>query len=130
MTDKKYRVLVVEDEPSICQVCLRTLESMGLDVTIAINGQIGQSLIQQEKFDPCLVDIRTPIINGKNLYTYALNYYPETAKRMVFTTGDLMDESTQGFLDATGQPFLPKPFTPSDLKKIVSETLEKLKAQN
>ncbi|MDN4186210.1 MAG: hypothetical protein QY871_03935 [Dehalococcoides mccartyi] len=45
MTDKKYRVLVVEDEPSICQVCLRTLESMGLDVTIAINGQIGQSLI-------------------------------------------------------------------------------------
>ncbi|ACZ61311.1 MULTISPECIES: response regulator [Dehalococcoides] len=130
MTDKKYRVLVVEDEPSICQVCLRTLEGMGLEVTIAINGQIGQALIQQETFDLCLVDIRTPIMNGKNLYAYALNHYPDIAKRIIFTTGDLMDETTQGFLDAAGQPFLPKPFTPSDLKKIITETLGKLENCN
>ncbi|AII60351.1 response regulator [Dehalococcoides mccartyi] len=130
MTDKKYRVLVVEDEPSICQVCLRTLEGMGLDVTIAINGQIGQSLIQRDTFDLCLVDIRTPVMNGKNLYAYVLNHYPNIAKRIIFTTGDLLDETTRGFLDATGQPFLPKPFTPNDLKTIITETFQKLGEQN
>ncbi|WP_268749074.1 hypothetical protein [Dehalococcoides mccartyi] len=41
-----------------------------------------------------------------------------------------MDETTQGFLDAAGQPFLPKPFTPSDLKKIITETLGKLENCN
>jgi DNA-binding response OmpR family regulator len=45
---------------------------------------------------------------------------------VIFTTGDLMGGDTRSFLEQSGQPFLPKPFTPSELKIMVREILRQL----
>ena len=118
------RILVVEDEPEINQICQRALGSEGFEVDIAVNGVAAQDILGEKDYDLCLVDIRTPVMNGKQLYQLLVQKYPKLAKRVIFTTGDVADGYTQRFLELAGRPFLTKPFTPDELKTIVRETLK------
>jgi len=118
------RILVVEDEPSICQVCLRTLTAEGFEVDIAVNGAIAGKMLGEVEYDLCLIDIRTPIMNGKELYQYILDKYPDFTGKIIFTTGDVLDEKLASLLKGAERPYLPKPFTPDELRSIVKEALE------
>ena len=120
------RMLVVEDEPTISQVCQRVLTSEGFEVDIAVNGKIAQDMIEERQYDLCLIDIRTPVMNGKELYQWLKEKHPQLANRVIFTTGDVMGKDIQGFWDQTARPFLPKPFTPDELRTIVRETLRRM----
>ena len=115
------RILVVEDEPAICEVCIRVLNGEGLEVDVAENGKIAQGRLGRADYGLCLIDIRTPVMNGKELYQYMLNNHPGMAERVIFTTGDLVEDYTRRFLELAGRPFLPKPFTIGALREIVRE---------
>ncbi len=120
------RVLVVEDEPSICQVCLRALTAEGFEVDIADNGATAQNMLEEKGYDLCLVDIRTPVMNGTQLYRWIDKKHPELLNGVIFTTGDLISKDTKSFIEQAGRPFLPKPFTLSELKTMVRETLRQI----
>lgn len=120
------KILVVEDEPSISQVCLRTLTAEGFEVDTAIDGEMAQDMLGGKDYALCLIDIRTPVMNGKQLYQYMKEKYPELTNRVIFTTGDVLSGDTQSFLEQTGMPFLSKPFTPEELKTIIRETLRQI----
>ena len=117
-------ILVVEDEPKIGEVCSRVLTSEGFVVHIAANGSLAQELLTQKDYDLCLIDIRMPVMNGKELFQVIVDRYPRLAGRVIFSTGDVIDEYTQRFLELTGRPHLSKPFTPHELVNIVKETLK------
>ena len=119
-------ILVVEDEPAICDICQRVLTSEGFEVDIAVNGKVAQDVIEEQQHDLYLVDIRTPEVNGQELYQWLKEKHPRMASRVIFTTGSLMNEDTTTFAEQTGRPFLPKPFTPDELKAIVTETLKQI----
>lgn len=115
------RILVVEDEPVISQVCLRVLTGEGFEVDIAVNGEVAQGMLAEKQYDLCLIDIRTPAMNGEELYQWLKEKHPQLAGGVVFTTGDVTAVSTQSFLEQTGRPYLPKPFTPDELRAIMRE---------
>jgi DNA-binding response OmpR family regulator len=118
------RVLVVEDEPSISQVCLRVLGGEGFEVDIAENGAKAQEKMQAKDYDICLVDIITPVMDGKRLFRWITEKHPNVVKGVIFTTGDSINPDTRDFLDKVHRPFLPKPFTLDELKNVVRETLQ------
>ena len=120
------RILVVEDEPAICEVCQRALTSEGFEVDIAVNGDVAQDMLREKDCDLCLIDIRTPVMNGKQLYQVILEKHPKLVKGTIFTTGDMIDGYTQRFLELTRRPFLSKPFTPDELKTVTRETLREM----
>ena len=120
------RVLVVEDEPAICELCLRVLAGEGFEVDIAVNGKVAQDMIEKQQYDLCLVDIKLPEMNGKELYQWLQEKHPQLASRVIFATGSVMGGDTQSFLEQTDRPFLPKPFAPDELKAIVRETLKEV----
>jgi len=124
-TDAK-RVLVVEDEPAISGVCQRVLTREGFQVDIAANGRVAQDMIEEKQYDLCLIDIRTPKMNGQELFQWIQKRYPQLSGRVIFTTGDIMSGDTEVFINQTGRPFLPKPFTAEELKEIFTETLKRL----
>ncbi|MFC2003369.1 response regulator [Chloroflexota bacterium] len=119
-------ILVVEDEPAITSVCRRVLTNEGLEVDIATNGKVAQEMIAKEEYNLCLIDIRTPIMGGEELYVWLLQEHPQMTRGVMFTTGDVMGGETTGFIERSGRPFLPKPFTPDELKTKVKEALKEI----
>ena len=93
---------------------------------IAVNGKVALDMWREKSYDLCLTDIRTPQMNGIELYQHLESEFPEAVNKVIFTTGDVVDEHTRRFIELTGRPFLPKPFTPDELGSIVSETLRRV----
>jgi DNA-binding response OmpR family regulator len=122
----KGKILAVEDEPGIRQVCHRALTSQGYRVDFAGNGVAAESMLMKQDYDLLLVDIKTPVMDGKQLYHYIEDRYPELVNRVIFTTGDVISNDTQDFLKQTGRPFLLKPFSPDELRALIRETLGRL----
>jgi PAS domain S-box-containing protein len=58
------RVLLVEDNEINQQVALEILESAGLNVSLAENGQEGVSAVKENNYDAVLMDIQMPVMNG------------------------------------------------------------------
>ena len=116
------RILAVEDDPAICELCQRVLSGEGIEVEIAVNGKVAQDMIEEKQYYLCLIDIRTPTMDGKELYQWLQQKHSQMAGQVIFTTGDVTGADTQDFLEKANRPFLPKPFTPDELAVIVRET--------
>lgn len=129
--DNKHRrrILVVEDEPVISELCRRMLMAEGFDVDIAMNGSIAKKMVDDKSYDLCLSDIRTPAMDGIQLYQYLEQEHPELARRVIFTTGDVMSGSIAQFLEGIKRPFIPKPFTPDELKQVIRDALAEIDSQ-
>ena len=63
-------------------------------------------------------------MNGKELYHLIKEKHPGLLKRVIFTTGDLLDGDTKSFLEQDDRLLLPKPFAPQELKAVVREALK------
>jgi DNA-binding response OmpR family regulator len=117
------RILVVEDEPGIAQICARTLSAEGFEVEVAVNGEAALDLLHQEEFALCFIDIRTPKMSGIELYRQLQERHPEMVHKLIFTSGDVLSSDTMAFLESTNRPYLAKPFIPEDLRAIVRTVL-------
>ena len=118
------RILVVEDEPSIGNICQRVLTREGFEVEIAVNGTLAQDMIEKKQYHIFLIDIRTPKMSGAELYQWLQKNYPQVANHVIFTTGSVIDEKTMAFIEQSGRLFLPKPFTPGELMAVMEEALK------
>ncbi len=117
------RALVVDDEAIIGDFYSRILSVEGFEVDIASNGSIASSMLQQKDYDLCLLDIRIPVMDGRELYQVIVSKYPRLVSKVIFASGDVLDTYTQRFLQLTGRPYLAKPFTPDELKSMVKKVL-------
>ena len=120
------RILIVEDEPAICDLCQRVLTNEDFEVDIAVNGKVAQDMIEEQQYALYLIDIRLPVMTGMELYQWLQEKHPQLASRVIFTTGSVIGGDTQSFLEQTAKSYLPKPFTPDELKDIVIETLKEM----
>ena len=62
MTAKQ--VLIIDDEPDICELIEITLARMGLNSRSAMNVADALKLVEAEHFDLCLTDMRLPDGDG------------------------------------------------------------------
>ena len=115
------RILVIEDESAISDLCRRVLTTEGFEVDIAVQGKIAQDMLEEKQYDLCLIDLRLPAMDGKELYQWLKERHPKLADGVIFSTGDVMGKDATTFIEQSGRPFLPKPFTPDELKDIVRE---------
>jgi DNA-binding response OmpR family regulator len=117
-------ILVVEDEPSIARVCVRTLTGEGYAVETVVNGKIARGTLGKRDYDLYIVDVRTPEMNGMELYEEMKKIRLGLADKVLFTTGDTLSGNIKEFLDETRRPYLPKPFTPDELRVLVKTALQ------
>lgn len=60
----KKRILIIEDNQSICDMLKMLLEGENYEVMISNDGRNGVSLIETQKFDAILLDIAMPGFSG------------------------------------------------------------------
>jgi signal transduction histidine kinase/CheY-like chemotaxis protein len=121
----RERVLIVDDEVDVLDLCRRVLEVEGYQVTTAQNGQEALQQARKHSFDLLLTDIKMPGLTGLEV-AQALK---ELDSNMVFVT--MTGFSTMNMaieaLRLGIDEFIVKPFTPDDLISSVSKALERVR---
>ena len=106
----RLRVLVVDDEASVRVSLQRYLAGRGHQVETTASGEDALMRLRDAKYDAVIVDMRMPDLSGEQLFERLRSDDPGHAERVIFTTGDLVNEQMRRFLDGTGRPCVPKPF--------------------
>ncbi len=122
----RKRILIVDDEPAICQFCQRVLTEEGFEVNTASDGRAAQSMMRKWEYALYLVDIKLPVMDGKVFYKWLQDEYPYSAARVVFTTGSATGQDTESFLQSSGRPVLLKPFTTEELKTMIGKVFKEI----
>jgi DNA-binding NtrC family response regulator len=117
------RVLVVDDESGMLEVCRDTLRKLS-DVDVELEGQSTRAAqrLASESWDLLIADIRMPGLTGTELLDIARRHDPNLAVLMLtaYPTVETAVESMK--LGATD--YITKPFLPDDLLTTVRRVLE------
>jgi CheY-like chemotaxis protein/HPt (histidine-containing phosphotransfer) domain-containing protein len=119
------RVLVVEDNPTNQQVANAMLRSLGVQVTLASNGQEAVELVQNCDFDLVLMDCQMPVMDGYQA-TAAIRQLPlGRGERLPIAavTANALQGDEQNCLEAGMNDFLPKPFKLAQLQALLARWL-------
>lgn len=120
----KKKILVVEDEVVISNICRVALEAEGFEVYITPDCREAQKIINEVDLDLCLIDILIPEMSGRQLYQWLLKTHPQLANKVVFCTGMAVEENMKRFLKQSGCPLLLKPFSLDELIDIIQKTMQ------
>ncbi|MCK4760954.1 MAG: response regulator [Candidatus Aminicenantes bacterium] len=81
------RVLVIDDEISVCQSLVGFLEDSDFDVSSACSGEEALDIITREFFDVAIVDLRLPGMSGEALVLQVYEKVPDL--RFLVHTGSV-----------------------------------------
>ncbi len=115
------RVLVVDDEPHICEAVKKALARVGYSVDAAPNAEAALVRLEQTQIDLVLCDIKLPGIDGIELTERIKESHPETVVIMI--TGYASIESAVASIKRGAVDYLCKPFDPEELRRVVARAL-------
>ena len=115
------RILVVDDEPSVCRLLGRTLEKGGHTCTFSYNAEEARESLKTLDFELVLSDIRMPGESGLDFVHYVLNTYPNVAA--VIISGMQERDVTDIALKMGVYGYLIKPFKPNEVLISVNNAL-------
>jgi len=119
-------LLVIEDEASVQAFLRAALERNGYQIVLATSGEEGLQLLKEREFSGIVSDMRTPgEVDGADVHEWLQAHRPEMVKRMLFVTGDIVNEETMQTLRRTGVPCIEKPFRVQEFVNAVKEVMEK-----
>ena len=118
---RRLKVLVVDDEPHILHYMRATLEAWGHIPVVASDGEEALALAGNDDFDLLISDLRMPRLGGREFYEELARRRPQQAARLVFSTGDTVRGDTLAFLESLDRPYLHKPFSLAELRRLLDE---------
>jgi signal transduction histidine kinase len=123
--DNQSKVLVIDDEEIVLDSCLQILSSGDYEIKTAENGLLGIQLVEEFRPDLIFVDLKMPGISGFEVIEKIQEIDPAIVTIVITgfaTIGSAVEAMQKGAFD-----FLPKPFTPAELRLITRRGLEKRK---
>jgi DNA-binding response OmpR family regulator len=119
------RVLVVDDEPDIVMMVESRLVANGYEVQTATGGREALEKCKTFRPDIIVLDVMMPEVDGPAV-AQELRGHPETAKtKVIFLTAIVTEQEVSKTHNIGGNLFLPKPFKPEELLKMIELALKK-----
>ena len=119
------RVLVIDDEQPVLELIRATLSRRGFLVDTACEGEEGLERSAKTSYDLILCDWKMPGVAGQQVFDQLRSSNPQAANRLVFVTGDVMNERTQQFLRDSGVPCLAKPFSLAEFGALMKKLTQR-----
>jgi two-component system sensor histidine kinase/response regulator len=123
MIEKKPIILVIDDEEAMRDSCSMILIKDGYRAETATDGQAGIEKIQDLKPDLALIDLKMPGISGFEVLEKIREIDPQIIPIVI--TGYATVDSAVEAMKKGAYDFLPKPFTPEELRIIIRRALER-----
>ena len=120
-TEPSARILVAEDNPSVREFIVRSLESVGYDVTAVADGQQALDVLVNERFAVLVTDIVMPNVDGIALALKAVRLFPDL--RIVMISGYAQERMRAHNLDALVHRVIAKPFAMEEICGAVKDAL-------
>ncbi|MFZ5518683.1 MAG: hybrid sensor histidine kinase/response regulator [Candidatus Zhuqueibacterota bacterium] len=121
--NEKVRIFVIDDDPVMRLSCLKILEKEGFAVETFEDGILGLERIQVQKPDLLVVDLKMPKIGGLEVIARVHSMDPNIC--IVVITGYATIGTAVEAMKTGAYDFLPKPFTPDELRLIVNRGIER-----
>jgi CheY-like chemotaxis protein len=117
-------VLVIDDDPSVCEVVEKLLGSLGFAVTSATSGPAALAAAATQSFTAAIVDLCMPTMHGLEILHNLKSLTPET--KLIVMSGLMSDcGGAPDFLgmaaDLRGIARLPKPFGRQELISVLGD---------
>jgi two-component system OmpR family response regulator len=110
-------ILVVDDDPDVCDVVRQLLEGSNLRVSIAANGREMRAVLADDAIDLVIIDALMPGESGISLAQHARALHVA----VIIMTGD---PDQRDLVEISGFPFIFKPFRMNELLDLVREALQ------
>lgn len=117
------RILIIDDEEAMRDSSTQVLTKDGFQVETAENGKLGLQKVREQSFDIILLDLKMPGIRGEEVLRQIRKIDPEMI--VIIITGYASVGSAVETLKQGAYDYVPKPFTPEDLRLVVKRALEK-----
>ena len=118
---KQSRILIVDDEIHVCASIAKALESIGYLVDTVLSGEEALKKQGENRYDLIITDLMMPGISGMELLESLKKNDP--AIRVIMITGYPSTKSTVTAIKSGAVDYLPKPFTPDELRRAVAKIL-------
>lgn len=130
MSPHNPRILVVDDELNICRSCAKILSKVNCDVKYALNGYDALKMMDADPFDIVITDLKMSSLGGMEVLRRVKEAYPDTP--VIVMTGYASVSSAVEVMKIGALDYLPKPFTPEELRAIVHQAVaeRELRLQN
>jgi DNA-binding NtrC family response regulator len=124
------RILIVDDEEKICLNCVKILSRMDYSAEYALNGYEALKRLEIEPYDLVITDLKMSSLGGMEVLRRVKESFPETV--VIVITGYSTVSSAVEVMKSGAFDYLPKPFTPYELRAVVMQALAErdLRLQN
>ncbi len=119
----KFRALVVDDEEIVCEAVMAILETEGIEVSSTTSSLEAVRLIRKNNYDLIISDVKMPELDGFGLYENVKDAAPGSIFILITAYGTIssaVEAIKKGIYD-----YIPKPFTPDEVRIPVRRALEK-----
>jgi two-component system response regulator PilR (NtrC family) len=115
-------VLIVDDEPDLCELLSITLGRMSIESRSVHDIASAQEALKDGHFDLCLTDMQLPDGNGLTLVAWLQTHRPELPVAVITAHGNV--ESAVKALKLGAFDFVSKPLDLADLRKLVAQAIK------
>ena len=119
----KGRLLVVDDEPTICDALKAALSTDGFVVQAAENAIQGIAELERQEFDVVLADLSLPRVSGLELLDRVKKTWPST--EVIVITGQGSIATAVDAIKRGAYHYVTKPFTADEIIHLVTQALER-----
>jgi two-component system NtrC family sensor kinase len=105
------KILVIDDEEAILQMLREKLTQSGYRVDTVSDGEHALNQLRQTNYDVTFCDWKMPGLNGRQIYEKIQASSPDQCRRIVFFSGDVVNQQMRGFQEQEKRLCLAKPFT-------------------
>jgi len=115
-------ILIIDDEESILDGCKQALEKSGYPVTTSSDGLAGIKLARDLKPGVVFVDLKMPNCSGMDIIEIISREMPDIV--LIVITGYASIVSAVEAMKKGAYDYLPKPFTPDQLRAVTKRGIE------
>ncbi len=119
----RFRALVVDDEAVVCEAVKAILETEDIDAVSTTSSLRAIDLVREQSFDLIISDVKMPEMDGFELYENIRETAPDSTFILITAYGTIssaVEAIKKGIYD-----YIPKPFTPDEVRIPVRRALEK-----
>ena len=119
---KKEKILVVDDDITVCKSISQAISIEGYDVDTALSGEEALKKDKKNPYHLIITDLMMPGISGLELLKTLKSQRPDL--KLIMVTGYPTIKTAVEAIKMGAFDYIAKPFTPQDMRSVIHRALQ------